>query len=170
MPGMGLEGVAPAPGVSDDPYVSGEIIVTFVDGAGALSKLRAHRESGGAEARPLGRQRDVALVKLAQGVSVEQAVEAYGKRAEVAAAQPNYTYSTQAVPNDTRFGELWGLNNTGQSGGTPDVDIDAPEAWDVETGDSAVVVAVIDTGVDYDHPDLSANMWVNPGEDRKSVV
>ncbi len=70
------------------------------------------------------------------------------------------------TPNDPRYsdGTLWGLHNTGQSGGTPDADIDAPEAWDVTTGSSNVVIAVIDTGIDYTHPDLAGNIWVNPGE------
>ena len=59
---------------------------------------------------------------------------------------------------------MWGLHNTGQIGGTPDADIDAPEAWDTATGSADVVVSVIDTGVDYNHEDLAANMWTNPGE------
>ena len=68
------------------------------------------------------------------------------------------------IPNDPRFSELWGMHNTGQQGGVADADIDAPEAWDLFRGSSNVVVAVLDTGVDYTHPDLAANMWVNPGE------
>jgi subtilisin family serine protease len=67
-------------------------------------------------------------------------------------------------PGDPFFGNLWGLHNTGQEGGTPDADIDAPEAWLLQTGAPEVIVAVIDTGVDYTHPDIAANMWMNPGE------
>ena len=71
----------------------------------------------------------------------------------------------QVIPNDTRFNELWGLNNTGQTGGTSDADIDAPEAWELTTGSPDVVVAVLDSGTEYDHEDLACNIWVNPGED-----
>lgn len=59
-----------------------------------------------------------------------------------------------AVPDDPRFGEQWGLLNTGQNGGMPDADIDATEAWDLTFGASDVLIAVLDTGVDLDHPDL----------------
>ncbi|MGI9094917.1 MAG: S8 family peptidase, partial [Thermoleophilaceae bacterium] len=74
----------------------------------------------------------------------------------------------QAVPNDPGFSNLYGLNNTGQAvagvSGTPDADIDAPEAWDLTTGSPDVVVAVVDSGVDVAHPDLSSSIWTNPGE------
>jgi subtilisin family serine protease len=75
------------------------------------------------------------------------------------------TITPQATtPNDPAYPQLWGLNNTGQSGGTPDADIDAPEAWDIQTGNPNTVIGVLDTGVDYNHPDLVGNIWTNPGE------
>lgn len=78
---------------------------------------------------------------------------------------PNFRrHILDTTPNDTLFTDLWGLHNTGQNGGTADVDIDAPAAWDITTGSSSVIVAVIDTGIDYNHPDLMANLWQNPGE------
>ncbi len=80
-------------------------------------------------------------------------------------AEPDYfRYAKTTLPNDSRFSDLWGLHNTGQSNGTLDADIDAPEAWDLTTGRQDVVVAVMDSGVDYNHEDLKNNMWKNPGE------
>lgn len=78
----------------------------------------------------------------------------------------DYQVAAVALPNDPSFPtQQWDLHNTGQSGGTPDADIDAPEAWDIATGSAnGPVVGVIDSGIDYNHPDLAANMWRNPGE------
>ena len=99
------------------------------------------------------------------GTDVETAVEQLKNNPSVAYAEPNYIYRISGQPNDPRFNELWGLHNTGQTGGANDADIDAVEAWDIQTGSESVLIAVIDTGVDYKHPDLAANMWTNPGED-----
>ena len=71
----------------------------------------------------------------------------------------------QVTPNDTLFNDLWNLDNTSQTGGTADADVDAPEAWDIGVAQPDVVVGVLDSGVDYDHVDLECNIWVNPGED-----
>ncbi len=76
---------------------------------------------------------------------------------------PDTVVYASATPNDLDS-QLWGLHNTGQDNGTADVDIDAVEAWDTITDASDVIVAVIDTGVDYTHPDLATNIWTNPGE------
>jgi subtilisin family serine protease len=85
-------------------------------------------------------------------------------RPGIAYAEPNYIQWADAIPDDPDFGQLWGLDNTTQTGGTDDADIDGPEAWDIATGSQSIVVGVIDTGVDYNHEDLAANMWKNPGE------
>lgn len=70
------------------------------------------------------------------------------------------------LPNDSAFtdGTLWGLRNQGQNGGVSGADIDAVGAWQTTTGNSNVIVAIIDTGIRHTHTDLAANMWVNPGE------
>jgi len=86
------------------------------------------------------------------------------KASKVKYIEPDYAVQGMLAPNDPRYSDLWGLNNIGQTGGAADADIGAPEAWDVSIGSSNVVVAVIDSGVDYNHADLKANMWINAGE------
>lgn len=99
-----------------------------------------------------------------KGMSVKDAIKKLQGNPAVAIAEPNFTWSIDATPNDEFYDLLYAMNNTGQTGGTPDADIDAAEAWDISTGSSDVVVGVIDTGIQYDHPDLVNNMWMNPGE------
>jgi len=115
--------------------------------------------------------------------NVSEAMEMYSKSPYIAYAEPDYlirmpddennssALSTsdqenyQAnIPNDTDFDKLWGLSNTGQDGGIPGVDINAQEAWRDTTGSKDIIIAVIDSGVDYTHPDLAGNMWVNTHE------
>ena len=66
------------------------------------------------------------------------------------------------LPNDPHFAQQWALNNLGQDGGKKKADIDAVKAWDKTKGSQEVVVAVLDSGVDYKHADLVANMWTRP--------
>ncbi len=95
----------------------------------------------------------------------EASIKAIKRNPNVKYVGPDYdVHIDQTLPEYPLFDDLWGLHNTGQTGGTADADIDAPEAWDIQTGSDQVVIAVIDTGVDYTHVDLEENMWMNPGE------
>ncbi len=111
------------------------------------------------------------LEHIAVAVDAENAVallEMIGKRLGVVEyAEPDYTYSLHATPNDTHYGLLWGMHNTGQTvagdPGVADVDIDAPEAWDIITT-TTMPIAVCDSGLRRTHEDISGNLWTNPGE------
>lgn len=151
--------------------VPGEMIIAFKPSHSAAN-LSMDGQSLMKTARLLGTSRrgtQFARLKLQQDVSLEQALATYSADPAVLAVSPNYLRYPTLTPNDSRFTELWGMNNTGQTiaspvystnnPGTADADIDAPEAWNVTIGTSAVVVAVIDTGVDYTHPDLTTAMW-----------
>jgi len=104
------------------------------------------------------------ILEFSSIVDVQKMAARYENNPHVEFAEPNFRYSVDTLPNDPEFSKLWGLQNTGQLGGTVGRDIDASEAWDIMTDSSPIVVGVVDTGVKYDHPDLSANMWRNPGE------
>ncbi len=155
---------APAPGggpalVHDNggEYVPGQVIVGYAAGTTRSERRSALRAHGASAIQSLGSPR-TQLVDLPAGTSVEEAVAALEDDPGVEFAQPNFLYHTSAIPNDTNFAQLVGLNNVG------DHDIDAPEAWDITKGSAGIVVAVIDSGVAFDHPDLAPNMWVNPGD------
>ncbi|MEA1950533.1 MAG: S8 family serine peptidase [Planctomycetota bacterium] len=87
-----------------------------------------------------------------------------GNNEYVASYELDVLQEYQLASDDPNAWALWGMDNYGQTGGTPDADIDAHEAWDISTGSSDIVVGVIDTGVDFTHLDLAANIWTNPGE------
>ncbi len=103
-------------------------------------------------------------VSLNAGVTVGEAITVFSGADGVLFAEADYALGVQTIPNDPSFGSDWGLNNTGQTGGTADADIDAPEAWDTARGTGQHIVGIIDTGVLYTHPDLAANIWTNAGE------
>ncbi|SMO50644.1 S8 family serine peptidase [Gracilimonas mengyeensis] len=111
------------------------------------------------------------LWRVSKGI-VPQALNVLNNNPNIEYAEPNYILraieavpgATSVTPNDPSFNNLWGLNNDGQTEGTADADIDAPEAWDITTGSDQIIIGVIDSGVDYTHEDLSENMWVNEAE------
>jgi subtilisin family serine protease len=148
---------------AEPKFVPGELMVRFRAGVGA-ERRAAVRADGDARLRRSLPLPGLELLRLAPGESVRAAAAEFERDSDVLYAEPNFYYELDAVPNDPRLPELWGLHNTGGLTGTADADIDAPEAWDTTTGSPAVAVAVVDSGIAYDHPDLAANIWRNPGE------
>ncbi len=156
-------------GVAGEDYIPGQVIVQY-----SSSQIDMERGSGQAQIATLADRyqlnevdsipdKNIQLVEV-QG-DLGSSMKALIKNPAVETVQLNYIYKTTAInTNDSRRNDLWGLENTGQQvnniAGKIDADIDAPEAWAVNEGTNAqIVVAVVDTGVDYYHPDLVANMW-----------
>lgn len=146
--------------------VPGELLIGFRSGVSAADQQKLLKSIGGAEKKSFTKIHG-ALVQV-PAADVTSALESLRKDPRIRYAEPNYIVTAGQLPNDPSFGNTWGLNNTGQTingvPGTADADIDAPEAWNVTTGSPSVTVAVIDTGVDYTHPDLASQIWINPGE------
>ena len=139
------------------------LLVRFRQAGDVLAQDAIHATVGAERVRSF-KLIPVDVVRLAPSMDAEAAMAAYRSRPEVAYVVPRQQVHILAVPNDPRFAELWGLRNTGQTGGTAGADIHAVDAWNTTTGSRNVIVAVIDTGIDYNHPDLAANVWTNPGE------
>ncbi len=145
-------------------HVDREIIVKFKGGITDNDTLITHSQTGAAIKKKFQGRHELQLISLPGHMSVREGLEVYLQNPHIEYAEPNYIVYATIMPNDAYFNNLWGLHNTGQTGGTIDADIDAPEAWNITTGSNNVVIAVVDTGVDYNHPDLSSNIWTNMGE------
>src|SRR5882762_7651836 len=145
-------------------YVPDEILVRFRESASAFSRSITHSRIGTRVVREFRVAKGLQRVKLPPGMTVSQALQAFSKHPDVLYAEPNYLVHVFAAPNDPRFSELWGLHNTGQTGGTAGADVRAPEAWGLTTGATDAVVAIIDTGIEFGHPDLAANVFQNTAD------
>jgi subtilisin family serine protease len=107
---------------------------------------------------------NIYLLHVPMDSDILSIVRDYTSCPDVSYAEPNGIGYLCGIPNDQDFTNQWYLHNTGQTGGIPDCDIDAPEAWDLQKGNSNIIIAIIDTGVDYLHPDLASNIWNNTDE------
>lgn len=149
------------------PYVPGSLLVRFSSDLSAQERALLRFTVGGAVVRSFD---DLVpgLEQLAVGLEPTLAVIVLSGLPGVEYAEPDLVVRACGIPNDPSFGLLWGLHNTGQTvngdPGTSDADIDAPEAWDTYTGNPNLAIAIIDTGIQLNHPDLQANLWTNPGE------
>ncbi len=138
-------------------YVPGQLLIKFKNEL-STAQVQSTFSAAGIQQTDYLAEIGVYLCTITEDLEVHAAVEACKKDPNVLYAEPNYIYRISGTPNDPRYDSLWGLNNSSDS------DIDAPEAWDKQTGSREVLVAIIDTGVDYNHEDLKENMWRNPGE------
>ncbi len=151
----------------DNNYVPGEIIVMLKHGEPVSRLTNTFGAMGLVVKEPVVEYMNIWLLKFDNARTSEQtALNEIRKNSSVAAAQFNHyvTNRSLVIPNDASFGQQWSLNNTGQSGGTVDADIDAPEAWGLSTsgltaaGDT-IVVAIVDGGFYFNHADL--HFWKN---------
>ncbi len=147
--------------------VPGQLIVRFSPGLGrAAQTATAGRLDGRLQSRLPGT--GLGLLAVPRGQSPWRAARRAERLPGVRYAEPDQYVDYRILPNDPLFGRQWALHNTGQSiqatKGSIGADIDAPAAWDLSTGSPSVMIADVDTGADLTHPDLAANIWVNPGE------
>ncbi len=143
------------------PYIEGEVLVKF---KADVAKSERSSLLGTLNMQMLKQfpRMGVYHLKLTSEDTVPEAIKRLLDNPAVLYAEPNYIrYLDSNLPNDPLFDDLWGLHNTGQTGGASNADIDAPEAWDITTGSTNKIVCVVDTGVMWNHEDLKENMWKN---------
>lgn len=146
--------------------VAGEILVRFRDGMGLPAQALTAQDADIYSAATAGRSGTMRL--RSRGRNVAALLQTYRNRFDVLYAEPNYVVHAEDIPNDVLFGQQWALRNTGQTvagfAGKPGADIKATQAWEITQGSRNIVVGVVDSGVDYTHPDLAANIWSAPAQ------
>ncbi|WP_373998604.1 S8 family serine peptidase [Bdellovibrio bacteriovorus] len=149
--------------------VPGEYVVKLKDSVSAKSSINVLSAQLGSYIKDTIPGQNIVVIKRPVFEIQSNVVKSLSENPIVDIVEPNYIYRINKTPNDPMLGQLWGLKNSGQQdserrAGIAGVDIGAEQAWDITTGSKDVVVAVIDTGVDYNHPDLVGNMWTNEAE------
>lgn len=141
-----------------------ELLVKFRPSTSTFTRQSVHRALGTSALTQFASVPELQVVKLPPGAALQQKLAEFRAMDQVLYAEPNYRMKPLAIPNDTLFGQLWGLRNTGQTGGVAGADIGAAAAWDLTTGSHDVVIGHIDSGVDYNHPDLASNIYRNEAD------
>ena len=160
-------------------FATDRVIICFKDGQTQLSNQPAAWAAGAVESpRELamarfpgngprvyhGRRLMVSRLQAHSRAAVLAAINTLKQDPNVAYVQPDYVVHALEVPNDPDFNKQYHLNNIGQAGGTPGADIKATQGWNKQKSARKIVIGLIDTGLDYLHPDLAANVWTNPNE------
>ena len=159
--------LAPGAASAEQQFVRGEVVVKYAKGATAAQKSSARQSArAGHRVSKIRGTRGAQVLRVRGGVRA--AVRRLNRSRAVRYAEPNYVYRALATPNDPQFGQLYGLNNTGQTGGTPDADIDAPEGWDelglaAFPGAGGAKVGIVDTGIQQTHPEFAGGRIANCG-------
>ena len=150
--------------IQSDSYQSNEFLVQFAVESGPIAPrpVLGQTFAGGTVQKKLTDDGWFSVV-VQPGMNLQSAMDAYRLRSDVQLVTPDFKLTLETTANDTSIGSQWGLSNTGGSGGLVGADIRAAQAWQYGTS-STVVVGVLDTGVDYNHPDLAANIWQNGNE------
>lgn len=143
-------------------YHPDRVLVRYKPGTNPDAIRAIHQQVNATVLREFSLVKGLQLVRIAEGSSVPVMLDYYRRNSAVIYAEPDYIVHAVGAPNDPQFPSQWSLQNTGQSGGTAGADIHAVQAWSLATGNPNVVVGVIDTGIDYNHEDLAANVWNSP--------
>lgn len=143
--------------ILDHTFVPGELIVVFIASATPQQQSSLHAALGARETQDLGIAHAV-LAQFDPAASLAELQSRYQSSPLVESAEPNYWGEGGFIPNDTHYGTQWHHNNTGQFGGTPGADIESQNGWDTSRGNPAVVVAVLDSGIDSDHPEFAGRI------------
>jgi subtilisin family serine protease len=156
----------PRASVGGHEVVDGEVLIRYRDGYALAQHAQIESHAEADESEPVGR-RGVRRLH-SRRFRTSELLETLKLDPDVEFAEPNYILYAATQPNDPSFTSLWAMLNTGSNpiggGGVAGADIDATTAWTITTGSRANVVGVVDSGVDYNHPDLFANMWSAPAQ------
>jgi subtilisin family serine protease len=144
-------------------YREGELLVRFRDGVTQKDKETILAAHGARRKKLLEGDSNFEKLDLPAGRDAKSAAANLLLNPQVQFAEPNFLISKEDLtPNDPQFKQQWALQNTGQNGGQYGSDIKVSKAWETTTGSNLTVIAVIDSGIDFTHPDLAANQWTNP--------
>ncbi len=146
---------------------NGNILVRFKESVKKAPIEKAAHAFGATVLKAFDHPKNLKLVNVPKGISFERTLERFQKDPNVLYAEPDYLLHINASKltepgiSDPKFSEQWYLHNDGETGGTPDVDINAPEAWRFIDPEEKVIIAIVDTGINLAHPELKNRLWVN---------